>query len=274
MKQYIQASITVSSQGDKDILIARLSEMGFEGFEEERTMLNAFIPSNDFDEENFRQLMENSGTKYSILVVEEENWNAIWEAGFEPVIVNDFCAVRADFHEPVTGVRHEIVITPKMSFGTGHHATTYMMIEQMESIDFRNKSVFDFGTGTGVLAILAERCGASTVIAMDNDEWSIANAAENTVKNFCKKVRVIKDDKINKVNTYDVILANINRHVIVHQLKAIVESASRQGVILLSGLLAEDENDIHTLATGLGLSLRNKEAKHNWICLMYVSDSK
>src|SRR5687768_4358010 len=164
MKNYIEASITVTSQIQKDILIAELSEMGFEGFEEERTTLKAFIPFDDFNQENFSRLMQTAGTTYSTAVIEEQNWNAIWESGFEPVIVKNFCAVRADFHPPVSGVRHEIIITPKMSFGTGHHATTYMMIEQMEAIDFRNKSVFDFGTGTGVLAILAERCGASTVV--------------------------------------------------------------------------------------------------------------
>jgi ribosomal protein L11 methyltransferase len=271
MKHYIQASITVTSQNEKDILIAELAEMGFEGFEEQRATLKAFIPSDHFDQENFTALMADAGATYSTTIIEEENWNAVWESGFEPVIVNDFCAVRADFHQPVDRVRHEIVITPKMSFGTGHHATTYMMIEQMEQIDFKNKTVFDFGTGTGVLAILADRCGASTVIAMDNDDWSIENAAENVLRNRSKKVRVIKDDRITNERRYDVILANINRHVIVHQLKAIVEAVHKHGIILMSGLLAEDEADIHQLASGLGLSLRNKMEQHNWICLMYVS---
>jgi ribosomal protein L11 methyltransferase len=274
MKNYIQASITVTSQNEKDILIAELSEMGFEGFEEERTMLKAFIPSDDFNEESFSRLMQNAGARFSTAVIEEQNWNAIWESGFEPVIVDDFCAVRADFHEPVKGVRHEIIITPKMSFGTGHHATTHMMIQQMEAIDFSNKTVFDFGTGTGVLAILAAQCGASSVVAIDNDEWSIENAAENIERNHSRNVCLIRDDKITNGSTYDIILANINRHVIVHQLKAMADTVAGQGIILLSGLLAEDEHQIHQLATTLGLSLRNKNEQHNWICLMYVSDSK
>ena len=118
-------------------------------------------------------------------LIPEANWNQVWESNFDPVIVDDFVAIRADFHEPVKGVSLEIIITPKMSFGTGHHATTYMMIEQMRELDFTGKSVFDFGTGTGVLAILAEKLGANKVIAVDNDEWSIENAEENFEKNNC-----------------------------------------------------------------------------------------
>ncbi len=122
---------------------------------------------------------------FSKTIIEETNWNQVWESNFDPVIVDDFVAVRAHFHEPIKNVQHEIVITPKMSFGTGHHATTYMMMQQMRELDFAGKNVFDFGTGTGVLAILAEKLGAQKVIAIDNDDWSIENADENVKRNNC-----------------------------------------------------------------------------------------
>ena len=127
---------------------------------------------------------------FSETTIEETNWNQVWESSFEPVVVDDFVAVRADFHEPIKGIKHEIVITPKMSFGTGHHATTYMMLEQMGKLDFKDKRVLDFGTGTGVLAILAEKMGAKKIIAIDNDEWSIENANENIKRNNCVAVEL------------------------------------------------------------------------------------
>jgi ribosomal protein L11 methyltransferase len=272
MKNYILAMIAVSGQNEKDILIAELTEIGFEGFEEERATLKAFIPANDFNETSFNSVMQKAGAAFSTAVVEEQNWNAIWEAGFEPVIVGSFCAVRADFHPPVDGVRYEIIITPKMSFGTGHHATTYMMIKMMGEMDFSGKSVFDFGTGTGVLGILAEKCGAASVEAIDNDDWSIENAKENMQRNSSVKLRLTKSDKM-PGGRYDVILANINRHVIVQQLQAMAAATAENGLILLSGLLEEDERDIHEIAVAEHLSLINKATQHNWICLMYVSKS-
>jgi ribosomal protein L11 methyltransferase len=273
MRKYIQIEIEVNSQPEKDILIAELSELGFEGFEEERTSLKAFINEKQFREADLQSLLQKTGMTYSLSIIEDKNWNAIWEAGFEPVVVGSFCAVRAHFHQPVAGVQHEIIITPKMSFGTGHHATTFMMMEEMQQIDFKEKSVFDFGTGTGVLAILAEQMGASKVEAADNDEWSIENAKENLLRNKSKTVQVINMDKITAARIYDVILANINKHVIMQQMKGISGAVSENGFVLFSGLLNEDEKEINQLASENGLRLINKKEKHNWICLRYVSKS-
>ena len=270
MKEYIQTEISVSEQPEKDRLIAQLADFGFEGFEEERSSLKAFIPLDQFRKEEFETMMREGGLRFSIQLIEEQNWNALWEAGFEPVVVDNFCAVRADFHQRVPGIKYDIIITPKMSFGTGHHATTYMMIEQMQQIDFDKKQVFDFGTGTGVLAILAEKSGASFVEAIDNDDWSIDNAMENLLRNQSEKISLKKRDLIEGEGRYDIVLANVNKHVIINQLKRMTDAVVDKGIILLSGLLAEDESDIHVLATGAGLSLRNKLEKHNWICLMYV----
>src|SRR5205809_7074705 len=143
-------------------------------------------------------------------MIAEQNWNSIWEENFQPVIIQNAVAIRAHFHQPITTVQHEIIITPKMSFGTGHHATTYLMLEQMTSIDFAGKSVLDYGTGTGVLSIYAEKLGAAAITAIDNDEWSINNAAENIQQNNCKKINLALGNKPPAKHIYQVELANIN----------------------------------------------------------------
>ena len=134
------------------MLLAQLTSIGFEGFEEGENNLKGFIPFSDYDEELLFEISSTHSVSFTKSIIEETNWNAVWESNFQPVVVDDYVGIRADFHEPILGVQLEIVITPKMSFGTGHHATTYMMIQHMEGIDFKNKTVFDFGTGTGVLA--------------------------------------------------------------------------------------------------------------------------
>jgi ribosomal protein L11 methyltransferase len=176
---YIEIRFIEPSEEASDILIAMLSDLQYEGFEEEENILKAFIPKSLFNEERLKEIEEEFQLKYSVTELPDTNWNKVWESNFQPVIVENFCVVRAGFHEPIKDVEHEIIITPKMSFGTGHHATTYMMLQQMKDIDFKGKHVMDFGTGTGVLAILANKLGAASVIAIDSDSWSIENAAEN-----------------------------------------------------------------------------------------------
>ena len=172
----IEVTITVLNEETKEELVALLSNIFYDAFEEDGLQLKAFIKEEHFDEEALRQLLEPYKATYATMAIQEQNWNEVWESNFAPVVVGDFCAIRAHFHPPFTNVQHEIIITPKMSFGTGHHATTYMMIDQMSGIDFKDRSVADFGTGTGVLAILAEKLGSSYVWAIDYDDWSINNA--------------------------------------------------------------------------------------------------
>ncbi|MBK6935571.1 MAG: 50S ribosomal protein L11 methyltransferase [Chitinophagaceae bacterium] len=185
MNNYIQITFTNLQPEQADMLIAQLSEAGFDGFEEGENLLKAFIPENDYNKFLLKELTYKYRLQYAEQVIPEQNWNALWESNFQPVVVDDFVGVRACFHEPISSVEYEIGITPKMSFGTGHHATTYMMMQQMRNIPFLGKSVFDFGTGTGVLAILAEKLGAASVFAIDNDDWSIENARENCQFNNC-----------------------------------------------------------------------------------------
>ncbi len=252
-----------------DLLMAQLTMIGFEGFEESDNNLKAFIPANDFDEVAVNEIADSHNISFIQSIIEETNWNAVWESNFEPVLVDDFVSIRADFHEVATGVEHEIVITPKMSFGTGHHATTFMLIQQMREIDFKNKTVFDFGTGTGVLAILAEKLGAAAIYAVDNDEWSILNTKENIERNNAVKVVLEKIDVVSDSGQFDIILANINRNVILDNFLALKNSLSVGGTLLLSGLLEEDENVISTRATELSLTLNKKILHNNWISLRF-----
>ncbi len=260
--------VSVQTVDWQDLLIALMSDRGYEGFEQEDALLKAFIPEADFDQAVLEELLTAHGLSYTLERIEEKNWNAEWERNFQPVVVGAFCAIRAHFHEPISGVEHELVITPKMSFGTGHHATTYMMLQSMQGLDLRGKRVLDFGTGTGVLAILAERLGAKEVAAIDNDDWSIANAHENIVANGCSAVVILKEERVaNLEGVFDVILANINKHVIVDQLGDLAQQLAPGGVIILSGLLQNDSEDIENEAIKNNLSVSNWMTKGSWICL-------
>lgn len=270
MNQYTQIEFQHITAEQSDILIAELSIIGFNGFEENENTLKAFIPSADFDEAAVEKIAEKNAVTFTKSDIEETNWNAVWEANFQPVVVDDFVGIRADFHEPIKGVEYEIVITPKMSFGTGHHATTYMMIQQMRKIDFRNKNVFDFGTGTGILAILAEKLGAAKIVAIDYDEWSITNTAENLERNHCSKSVLKQADNANGEEQYDVILANINKNVILDNLPALVKQLAPDGILLLSGLLASDEADIKSAASNFSVSLGEKTTQNNWIAIRFT----
>jgi ribosomal protein L11 methyltransferase len=267
MNDYIQLIFQPVTAQQSEQLIAELNEIGFEGFEEEKDCLKAFIQEKDFDEEKIKIITGNDGLNYTRSVIKETNWNQVWESNFDPVVVDDFVAVRASFHAPVSSVEQEIVITPKMSFGTGHHATTFMMMQQMREVPFTNKKVFDFGTGTGVLAILAARLGAAEVLAIDNDDWSIVNARENIENNKVVNVDLEKADDAAGQGRFDIILANINKNVILANLVVLSERLMPQGQLLLSGLLVTDEPDIRAALQEHGLQVISRRERHNWLCL-------
>jgi ribosomal protein L11 methyltransferase len=254
----------------QELLIAMLADIGFTGFEQEPGGLKAFIAGDEFNQAALDEVIRIIPLDHSFETIAEQNWNAQWESSFEPIIVNDV-AVRANFHEPVPGARHEIIITPKMSFGTGHHATTYMMIGQMSVSDLKERTVLDFGTGTGILAILAEKMGASSVTAIDNDDWSIENAKENIISNDCHKITLQKADALSAARQYDIILANINLNVILPSLDAIKRSLKPGGLALLSGFLTSDEDQVKEALAVHQLSLRNMAQKGDWLCLSVVA---
>ncbi len=267
MPDCIEFTIYVAEEAAKDMLIAQLAEAGATGFEEQRDFLRAFLTIGTDDHRGVEGIIKAKGIKYSKSIIQDRNWNALCEADFQPVTVDNFCSVRAHFHQPNLQVSHDIVITPKMSFGTGHHATTYLMIQAMEAITFTNTNVFDFGTGTGVLAILAEKCGARQVLAIDNDDWSINNAIENFNFNNCHNILIRNADSISGKFLYDVVLANINRNVILQQLVKFQQHLVKNGVVLLSGLLQGDEPAIVVEAARCGLVIRQKTEMSGWICL-------
>ncbi len=270
MDDFVQIIFSDIQPEQQEILMAHLSEAGFSGFEQGDKELNAFIAKQQFDPEILRELAFKYQLSYKQELVPAKNWNAVWESNFQPVIIDDFVSIRADFHDQVMGVEHEIVITPKMSFGTGHHATTYMMVQQMREINFNGKTVFDFGTGTGILAILAEKLKAKEIIAVDNDEWSIANAAENIDRNGGIAIKLENAETITGNRQFDVVLANINRNVIVENFSVIVEKLAPGGDLVLSGLLLDDEPAIIQCAKKTGLLLIKRTTRDNWLSVRFT----
>ncbi|HET6994953.1 MAG TPA: 50S ribosomal protein L11 methyltransferase [Chitinophagaceae bacterium] len=266
MNEYVQIEFQAIPGELKDILIAELSAQGFEGFEETENGLKAFISFTSYDEKALLEIAGEQNTGFNKTIIEETNWNEVWESNFEPVVVDDFVAVRAGFHKPVAGVMHEIIVTPKMSFGTGHHATTFMMLQQMREIEFRDKIVLDFGTGTGVLAILAEKLGAKKVIALDNDDWSIENAKENIKNNGCRSITLQKADSPQMDESFDIVLANINKNVIVGNFNLLMSQLATGGNLLLSGLLREDGDVIFHKTVEYSLHIIQTSVRDNWLC--------
>ena len=273
---YIQILFTDIDETKTEIIIALLIDIGFEGFQEENNLLKALIPKNQFDENLFNSISEINHLKYSKSIIKEQNWNEKWETDFEPVLVNHpttskpFVFIRASFHNENNSFEYNIEVTPKMSFGTGHHATTYLMVANMSGIDFKNKTVIDFGTGTGVLAILAEKMGAKSVLAIDNDEWSINNAKENIEVNNCKNITILQAETIPKGNKADIILANINLNIIKENITAIKDAASNETIFLFSGIMLHDEHKILEELTNAGMNINNVFRKENWLSVLAV----
>lgn len=269
---YIEIDIQTSDKNLQEILIAELSSENYYGFEEESENIKAFINEDEFNEDELRKILAKHQVTYTVNTIAEQNWNQLWESNFEPITVDDFVGVRASFHQPIENVQYEIIITPKMSFGTGHHATTWMMMKEMQSIDFTNKSAFDFGTGTGILAILAEKLGANEVTAIDYDDWCIQNATENLETNDCRKIILMKGDSANVLQQFDIILANINRNIIEVNLQYLAKNLVNNGQLLLSGLLKDDEEPVKQQLLKYNLIQVNTLHRSGWIAIRCVNN--
>ena len=292
-KEYIQIAFNFDNQDQFEMLVAQLSALGFEGFNEEEAsqgindgvkMSNklgegaghckTFIPKTEFEtnllDNELDIIFKQNILTYTKSVIKEENWNALWESNFEPVRVGDFVGIRANFHphfEPK--LAFEIEITPKMSFGTGHHATTFTVIELMESMDFKGKSVYDFGTGTGILAILAEKLGAASVLAVDNDDWCIENSIENVQNNGCQLIRIEKVESAYQKEKFEIIIANVNRHIIEANMLELTQIACPASTLVLSGLLIDDQADMIKLAADNGWNFLNSRPLNGWVSLLF-----
>lgn len=268
---YKKVCLSAYEKGYNEILVALLSEIGFESFEEEQHCLYGYIQNDQFSEENLKETLHNIKVEYSVEEIQPQNWNETWERDFTPVIIDDFCAIIADFHKDSFDTEYKIRITPKMSFGTGHHATTQLMIKAMRNISFGKKEVFDFGMGTGVLAILAELLGAEKIIGVDNEEWACENAIENAEKNNCSKVDFkLGSAELVENNKFDIILANINRHILLKYMNLLSGLLKSGAVILMSGILIEDRGLIISEAENVGLSLVYQGSLDKWLLLQFI----
>lgn len=259
-----------------EILTAELSELGFDTFEETDKGVDAYILTERYSNNAMLELVKKYETfasiEYKIETIEKENWNEEWEKNYDPITVDNRCRVRATFHEPDDSFDYEIVITPKMSFGTGHHATTQGMLELQLDGDFNNKSILDVGSGTGILAIMAAKLGASYIEATDIDQWCVENGLENFQLNGLQNIDYHKGAiqmlTLNKPE-YDVVLANINKNVLLEEMPSYTEVLKKGGELYLSGFYEEDIEDIKNSTDAHNLFLEKSVIKDNWAALKF-----
>lgn len=274
---YIEFNFKVTPlQPASDILLAELGELGFDSFVETEDGLQAYILEEYYKEDLLKYVFVLNNPEFEITyntkTIEQVNWNAEWEKNFTPIVVSDNCRVRAPFHDK-GNEEYDIIIEPKMSFGTGHHATTHMMIQHILKDDFIGKKVLDMGCGTAVLAILAEMRGAGPLDAIDIDEWCYLNSIENAERNNCTKITVEQGDASLLSNRkYDIIIANINRNILLNDMKAYANCLSKDGIIYLSGFYEEDLDLIKSECTNQGLTYVNHYVKDQWVAVKFIKD--
>ena len=261
-------------QPGSEILIAELGYAGFESFVETEEGITAYIQKEEWNTNILDDIQILKSGEFEITYtfedIEQTNWNAEWEKNFNPIVVDDICAVRAPFHEKFS-TEYDIIIEPKMSFGTGHHETTHMMIQHILKNDFTNKSVLDMGCGTGVLAILAELKGAKPIDAIDYDNWCYLNSLENVERNNCKHITVIEGDASVLHKNYDIIIANINRNILLQDMKTYVSCLNKGGTLFLSGFYNNDIPIIQAECEKYLLKFEEKLERNNWASLKFLN---
>ena len=258
----------------EDILIAELSELGFYAFEHSKKVINAYIFEQKWKQSLFSELSLLSNPEFKITyeskLITPINWNQNWEKNFKPIKINETCWVRAKFHEPLN-IKYEIIITPKMSFGTGHHETTAMMLSYLLEVDLKDLRVLDVGSGTGILAILSEKRGAKRVDAIDIDFKCIENIKENSMLNNCKFINShFKNVSQIKGVKYDLIIANINKNVIIGDILKFSNLLSAEGQLIISGFFLEDFYDVNNKASSVNLHFISKKEKNKWLSIHYI----
>jgi len=272
--KYNELEITKIEDGiSSEIVIAFLAEIGYDSFSEIDSGLKAYIVSENFNENLLKGIISKISFEYSFSEIKDQNWNAVWESNFEAVVIADRCIVRAPFHKADKKYEMDIIIEPRMSFGTAHHETTEMMIEWTLETDLKNKTVLDMGCGTGVLAIIASKKGASEVVAIDNDEWAYNNSLENIKRNNTTDIDVYQGDASLLGNKkYDIIFANINRNILLKDLPAYVNCLNQNGMIFLSGFYEIDIEVIEELANKLQLKIASIKLKNGWASVCFFND--
>jgi ribosomal protein L11 methyltransferase len=257
-----------------EMIIAELADAGFDTFMENDEGFEGYADEDKFDKQAVKGIYEKYNRLQPITFtfdkIEKKNWNEEWEKSYEPIIVDDRCLIRAHFHQIEKRYPYEIVITPKMSFGTGHHQTTYLMVKAQMDIDHQNKRVMDAGCGTAILSIMASKLGAYQVEAFDIDEWSVVNGNENISINGCENIQIQqgKIDEVNLHGKFDIILANINKNVLMAEMHAYASYLFTGGLLLLSGFFTRDIDDLMAEASKYKLQEVKRDERENWASLL------
>lgn len=271
---YLEFIFTVSPvQPGTEILIAELGYAGFESFVETETGVTAYVQKEIWSDSLLKDIdilkSEEFEISYTFSEIEQVNWNEEWEKNFDPILVDGKCLVRAPFHQK-GNTDFEIVIEPKMSFGTGHHETTYMMLQYILENNFENKTVLDMGCGTAVLAILAEMKGARAVDAIDYDQWCVENSEENIQRNHCKTIKVsLGDASVLPKAKYDVVIANINRNILLADMEAYTAAMLPEATLYISGFYKEDLEALKSHCSKLGLAFVDNKERNNWVAAKF-----
>ena len=274
MKTFEYTFTLPTSDIQHDMLTTMLGDLGFDSFMDDDMALKAYCTEDQRDDQAVEELLRMevfSGVR--LLTVEEmpdKDWNELWEASYQPVVVNERCRVRAPFHEPDPSFEFDLVIEPKMSFGTANHETTAQIITLMLETDFQGKEVLDMGSGTAVLAILAKKLGAAKTVAIDNDEWAYRNAFTNVELNGINDIEIVLGDASAIKGSFDVVLANINRNILLRDMHCYVDAMRPQAHIFFSGFYEEDLQSIKEEASRLGLSYKRHLAKNRWVAAEFV----
>lgn len=259
-----------------EILTAFLADLEFESFVETYKGINAYVRTDLDDESGVLKIIEDLkevSINYTKKEIIQQNWNEEWESNFHPILVADKCLIRAEFHESRAEIPYEIIIQPKMAFGTGHHETTHLMVEYILETDFRAKQVLDMGCGTSILGILAKKKEANYVEAIDFDQWAVDNSIENAERNGVDLNIKLGDSNSLGEKEFDIILANINKNVLMRDIPIYVKNLNfAEGELILSGLLTSDFDDIKSLCESLGLKYFNKKQRNEWIAMKFIKN--
>ena len=275
---YIEVGITVTpnTQENREIVVALIADLGYDSFEDTEAGVNAYIKKEDFIHAGLDLALSYIDkdvirTHISINLVEGKNWNEVWESNFEPVFLNENCVVRASFHKISPMPEIDIVVDPKMAFGTGHHQTTYLASQELFEQKLRNKTVLDMGSGTGILSIIASKLGAKNIVAIDNDEDAFKSAKENIKKNKITNVTALLGDArlLAKQTGFDLIIANINRNILLRDMEHYVNVLNKKGTIMFSGFYKVDLSLIMEKADELGVTFSSYREKDNWVCAVF-----
>jgi ribosomal protein L11 methyltransferase len=275
---YVELSCTIEpfTQIFADLLIGELAEIGYDSFEHELSLIKAYIPAPEFDLNAARNIEIATSGQYgtvsmSYTEIPAQNWNALWESSFQPVIIQEQISVRAAFHPKPEGVKYDIVIEPKMSFGTGHHQTTMLVLQALAEAEIEGKNVADCGCGTGVLGIFASMRGACKVYAFDTDDWAWQNTVENAERNNAAIEAEIGDLSLLQGKHFDIVVANINRNILIAGMSFISAAAKPKGIIIFSGFFTEDLEIMSDSASEYGFKLLSSRSLDNWCCAIYAA---